>query len=90
MVLLGNQFLDLKIKLPFKVCKYLVIIIENFLSFSCQAQILKREVSLFMDVSIVVLGYLGWGIICLIWHEAFRVSLLLWWSLTLGVIVMEM
>jgi hypothetical protein len=55
MVLLGNQFLDIKIKLPFKVCKYLVIIIENFLSFSCQAQILKREVSLFMNVSIVIL-----------------------------------
>jgi hypothetical protein len=55
MVLLGNQFLDLKIKLPFKVCEYLVIVIEDFLSLSCQAQILKREVSLFMNVSVVVL-----------------------------------
>jgi len=55
MVLLGNQFLDLKIKLPFKVCEYLVIVIEDFLGLSCQAQILKREVSLFMNVSVVVL-----------------------------------
>ena len=90
MVLLRNQFLDIKIKLPFEVGKDLVIIIEHFLGFSSQAQILQREVSLFMDVSIVILRYLGRQIICVVSHEAFRVALLLWRSLALGVVVMEM
>jgi hypothetical protein len=89
--LLGNQLLDLKVKLPFKISKYLVIIVEDCLCFSSQAQILKREVPLFMNVSIVILWYLGRRIIRVISHEPFGITLLLlWWSLALGVVVMEM
>lgn len=42
-----------------------------------------------MNVSIVILWYLRWWII-FFWHQSFRISLYLWWSLTLGIIVMKM
>ena len=81
--LLLDDVLNVFVKLPLKVKIDLLIVVVEHFCLSHHAQVFQSEVLLLVNVSVVILGYLGWNIVFVIQDTSSALSK--WLSLSVQV-----